>query len=88
MPKVKEYLFKIYYFKPSLKFYTEHSISLPCECVNENGTGGPRMWDAVKRLLEMRPLPGITAHIWSGPIMINCEESYPILLRNSDYRGA
>ena len=79
----KTFAFRIVYFKPYGKFYTEVMSDIEVGVV---GSGSPYMDDVVSKIRGWRDsddlgaLPGLSGAGWDGPILIDCEEGYPCLL--------
>ena len=62
----------IIYFKSSGKFYTD----------DEFNYDGPwyEVGDYVRTRNATHSLPGLQSGIWDGPILVNSEEAYPVLI--------
>jgi len=86
MPK-KRFEFTIRYYKPSGKLYTTetfcsvtNAIALPDE------TFQPYMPDMKARIIGWRDkggparLPGLSCDGWEGPILLDCEDAYSVLI--------
>lgn len=80
------FTFRIIYFKPSGKYYTETNISWEIRCTGGNvdkPNSGPNMYDVIAKIRGLNQpgsaLPGLTGD-WNGPIFIDCEEGFPCLI--------
>jgi hypothetical protein len=79
-----EFLFTVWYFKPSGKFYTEASFRRVVRTCGP--TRGAYMHDAVAHVRGLRDsggqgaLPGLCSGGWDGFILVNCEEGYLCLI--------
>jgi hypothetical protein len=84
MKETKKSLFKIevWYFKSSGKFYASGEFS---EFLTDCSSGGPPicyMNGVVECLRKIKPLPGLCCNKWEGPVLVNCDKGYPVLLPN------
>ena len=74
--------FRVQYFKPSGKFYTDAVFDYECRYTGETAY----MPDAVAKIRGLRDcggpeaLPGLCGDGWSGFIHIDCDDGYPCLL--------
>lgn len=93
------FAFKVTYFRPSGKFYTEEECWLfPCVDAGSKQTVHPvdggepclsspsaYMHDAVDEIERLRDtpgckLPGLSGNRWNGPILIECQDGFPVLV--------
>ena len=82
----KVFTFRVVYFKPSGKFYTEAEIDLEVQVTGPEGSPTvPYMQDAVDHITGIRdgripgPMPGLST-IWRGHVVIDCQEGFPCLI--------
>ncbi len=81
-----DFVFRLVYFKPSGKFYTEATVTWNVKRLLPDG--GPLMQDAIAKLRGLIAsggqgcMPGLSdqADGWGGPILIDCEQGHPCLL--------
>lgn len=82
--KIPETKFKILYFKPNGKFYTDAEVSWKIQFCEGNTT--IYMADACEKLRGLRDsggpnaLPGLCGEGWKGFIMIDSEDGFPCLI--------
>lgn len=76
----KTFLFKIDYFKPNGKWYTEHAFEREVRSI---GTG-PYMHDVTAYIRGLRDsgssLPGLSSTGWKGFIYVTCDDGFPCLI--------
>lgn len=77
----KEYTFRIVYFKPNGKFYTDTNYIYRCDSVK----GAPYMYDIVSHIRGLRDsqstLPGLAdGAVWDGHITIDHPDGFPCLI--------
>jgi hypothetical protein len=81
------FTFKITYFKPSGKYYTNTEIEWETTYCNDK-VNTPYMYDAVTILKELRDsklkgvLPGLGKDVvgWYGYVLIDCDPGFPVLI--------
>lgn len=81
MPK-KTFRFKVTYFKPSGKYYTDGHFDLEVDACGPTET--PYMQQAVDHVKALRDgppcaMPGLATQ-WRGYILIDCEHGFPCLI--------
>ncbi len=74
-------------FKPSGKYYSAETVWVPLTDCNSkpdaNNVLAPPsayMPDAVDWLHAQATVPGLTSATWAGPILLTCEDGYPVLI--------
>lgn len=83
MTKLADFEIRLTYFKPSGKWYTEATLTLRTAncgtathpCCYMNGVA-----DLIRDSRDGGFLPGLTSGRWDGPILINCDQGYPVLV--------
>lgn len=81
-----KFTFTIWYFKPNGKFYTEAEVEWEIKCLWEGPKVPPTPWmteavDYLKSWDDNRGgLPGLIGKTWEGPVLINCEQGFPVLI--------
>lgn len=77
---------KIMYFKPSGKYYSESNFTgMFSNCGDEllPSCYMSDVADLVKRQRDghsMSGLPGLQSGTWDGPILIDCDDGFPVLI--------
>ena len=83
--KTKKFTFKLTYFKPTGKFYSNDSFEAEVRVCE--GTTIPYMPDIVAKVRGwrdtrgQRALPGLSGEGWDGFILVDCEDGYPCLIK-------
>lgn len=76
----KEFTFRIVYFKPNGKYYTDTNYKYVIATVK----GAPYMYDIVSHIRECRltnKLPGLAdGAVWDGHITIDHPDGFPCLI--------
>lgn len=88
MSSKRPFAITITYFKPSGKMYSTEEVTWEIGACEDSGspTLTPYMQDAVDRIKAARAaktLPGLAGG-WEGPILVDCEEGFPVLIPPED----
>lgn len=80
----RTFTIKIEYYKTSGKFYASEKYEDRAADCGPSGHPCCYMQDVIDHLFERvvkgTPLPGLAGSAWDGPVRVDCEQGYPVLL--------